>query len=126
MKFIADEIFSLSIMLLFYKAVHLNQKYSSIISSLKNPAKSMIYLEKALSSCLPLLEFTNPVHLSNIQKIRLFMAKLKIENGEFKEAKDLLFDNLRDGQVEGFIRISRKNDLFQGEPKTSKCVYKRL
>lgn len=55
-------------------------------------------------------------------KIRLFYAKLLIEERDYLGAKYLLFDNIRDCQVEIMVRSTTETRATSSDPKIMKSV----
>ena len=88
---------------------------------LKDLAKAEKCIDKAYTQGLKLLEGCYPSNFANMQKIRLYFVKLKMMKNDWTSSKELLLDNLKDGEIELSLR-KNKFPSCGNNPKVQRCV----
>lgn len=114
MEFYLNELLQDSVMLLYHRAVHFGE-------NLKEFGKAEACIDKAYTHGLKLLEGCYPGNFANMIKIRLYYMKLKMNKGDWTAAKELIFDNLKDAEIQMSL-LKSSNPSCANNPKAQKCV----
>lgn len=114
MEFFLNELLQYCVLACFYRALFYGE-------CLKEYEKAEVFIQMAYNHGLKLLEGCYATNFSNMVKIRLYYAKLKLMQADWKSAKELLIDNVKDSQIELSLRKS-KNPSANNDPKVQKCV----
>lgn len=114
MEFYLNEILQSSVLLLYYRGLLYGEGFGNFVLAEK-------FMREAFRRALDLLEGCHPGNFSTVIKIRLYLAKLMVHQGEWKQAEELLVDNIRDSEIELSLRQG-KNPTSHNNQKAQKCV----
>lgn len=114
MEFYLNELIQYSVLFYYSRALFEGE-------CLKDSAKAEMFIRKAYDHGLHFLDGCYPTNFANMQRVRLYFAKLLLEKGDWQPAKDLLFDNIKDAEIELSLRRG-KNPSCGNNPKVQKCV----
>lgn len=115
-QFFLEDFLGMSIMLLFCRAVYQFEYH-------QNSSTAVRLLRKALGFSLQLSkDSTHPMHPNNQERIRLYLAKIFITQGNYSDARKLLNDNLNDFQRDLCIRSLKANQENSLDSKALKSL----
>lgn len=113
--FYLEEVFNMGVQVMMYRAFYYGE-------TLGDSEKAKRAIHTALIKCIPLLESCYPGHYSTITRVRLYYAKLLINEGDHDQAFLLLQDNLTDLQVEIETRLHLAKKMHADFPKLKKTI----